>query len=111
MHLSSTAELLNLALLVTSAVVLVYLVSYTTVLLWQVRRKEARPDWRISLVFYGGILVLAVGNLIGHAAELWHASNYGLASALYLVATVFFIVGFHQRSLKSRLYTRGARGR
>jgi len=92
------ANTLTLFLLATSAVVLVYLMAYAAILYWQIRRKQVRPDWRISVLFYAGILFVALANLATSAADLWNVETREAGLAFGLLALVFFVLGFRARA-------------
>ncbi len=95
MNLSSIVYASVLAL---SVLVLIFWIFYTIILVKQVKHSTARKDWKISMVFYFGIVLLVLADIIFAISQLY---NYGFGNELFnaveVISLVIFIVGFYLR--------------
>ncbi|MFH1247072.1 MAG: hypothetical protein V1644_01705 [Candidatus Micrarchaeota archaeon] len=84
---------------IASVLVLLYVIGYVLMSWMQAKKGDLRPDWSISLVFYIGIAVLALGYLAQVSefciGSLCFNSAFEIA---YLVSIVLFVYGFEKRS-------------
>ncbi len=84
--------------LVLSAVVLVFWLSYSLMLWNQLKRGVARKDWWMSMVFYLGIGMLVLGNLILASSKLYD-SPFGerVSIGINMLSMLVFIGAFYFR--------------
>lgn len=84
--------------LVLSAVVLVFWLSYSLMLYHQHKRGVVRKDWWMSMVFYVGIGLLVLGNLLLAFSQLYHTEFGARASiTLNMISMLVFILAFYLR--------------
>ncbi len=106
-----TETLVHEASLVLSAIVLVFWVSYSLILFHQHKRGVVRKDWLMSMVFYIGIGLLVLGNLLLAFSKLYNtAFGERVSTALNMVSMLVFILAFYVRinhSLENSLNNHG----
>ncbi|MEM4254889.1 MAG: hypothetical protein QXR53_00980 [Candidatus Norongarragalinales archaeon] len=102
-HLEAADALIQEVSLVLSAVVLVFWVSYSLMLYHQLKRGTVRKDWWLSMVFYIGIGLLVLANLLLAFSQLYHTPiGERVSIAVNMVSMVVFIFAFYLR-MKSSL--------
>jgi len=103
-----TETLVHEASLVLSAIVLVFWVSYSVILFHQHKRGVVRKDWLMSMVFYIGIGLLVLGNLLLAFSKLYNtAFGERVSVALNMISMLVFIFAFYVRmkhSLETSLH-------
>lgn len=84
--------------LVLSAIVLVFWVFYSLIIYRQLGSGTARKDWWISMVFYAGIALLVLANMLIAASEL-SGTVFGkdVSAVVEMVSMAVFIYGFYIR--------------
>ncbi|MFH1057019.1 MAG: hypothetical protein V1717_04485 [Candidatus Micrarchaeota archaeon] len=84
--------------LVLSAIVLVFWVSYSLVIYNQMKSGTVRRDWWLSMVFYVGIAMLVLGNLLLAYSKL-NGTEFGeqVSLAVNLLSMLIFIFAFYLR--------------
>ncbi len=94
-----STDIVGLISLVASVLVVLYLIGYSIMLYHAYRTKTIRPDWKISLIFYLGIGVLAIGYIITMLQFCVGivCSETGFNYA-YLLALILFAYGFEKRA-------------
>lgn len=97
-HLVSS-DVFALLSIVISILVLLYVAGYAVMSYLQAKRGALRPDWSVSVIFYVGIIILALGYL----AEVTHACLGSVCfntsfDAAYFVSLILFVYGFERRS-------------
>lgn len=97
--LSTSAGLISGLTLVASVFVLLYLANYAVILYYQRRAGKIRADWWISSIFYVGVALLALGNLLNSM----HACLAGICAEnffdIFLLSSfLLFIYGFRRRA-------------
>ena len=84
--------------LVLSAIVLVFWVAYTLMLYHQRESGKVRHDWWISMVFYVGIVLLVLGNLLLAYSQLYTAPlGTTISLVLNVVSMLIFVFAFYLR--------------
>ena len=84
--------------LVLSAMVLVFWVAYCLMLYSQLKHGTVRKDWWISMVFYVGIGLLVLGNLVLALSKIYATQSGEDASILInLISMLLFLVAFYLR--------------
>ena len=99
LNLSTGAGLVSAMTLVASVFVILYLVNYAVILYYQHRANRIRSDWWISSIFYVGVGLLAIANILNglHACIAGFCFE-NLFDAFLLVAFILFIYGFRKRA-------------
>jgi len=78
--------------IIASVLVLFYVLGYVVISYVQKKEGKLRPDFSISMIFYMGIVILALGYLL----EVFDfRSAFDVA---YLVSIALFVYGFERRS-------------
>ncbi|MBU1197827.1 hypothetical protein KJ765_04945 [Candidatus Micrarchaeota archaeon] len=96
---ASGFDLVGALTLVVSLLVLLYLLIYVFVVYSQKRRGKVRWDWRISLVFYLGIGIMALALFLREAQICFGGTCAGAwTDSLLLISLVIFIYAFKKRS-------------
>ena len=97
-HIVSSDLVVMLSVLV-SILVLFYVVGYLAMAYVQYKQGTLRPDWKISIVFYAGIILLTLGYLFNliHTCFGTVCINE-LFDEFYLVSLVLFAWGFELRA-------------
>ncbi len=88
-----STDLVGLVSLVASLLVVLYLIGYSFMLFHSYKNGTIRPDWSISLIFYVGIGLLALGYIVAFTQLVENVFN-----AAYLIALILFAYGFEKRA-------------
>lgn len=85
--------------LIASILVLLYSLWYFFMLYLQHKHDTIRPDWKISSLFYVGIILIT----LAHIFTTTHACLASLCfeeyfNPLYLIALILFVYGFEKRA-------------
>ena len=84
--------------LVLSALVFIFWVSYCLMLYSQLKHGTVRKDWWISMVFYVGIGLLVLGNLVLALSKIYATQSGEDASVLInLISMLIFLFAFYLR--------------
>lgn len=84
--------------LVLSAIVLVFWISYSVILLHQHKRGVVRKDWWLSMIFYIGIGLLVLGNLLLAFSHLFNTDlGRQISIVLSMLSMLVFIFAFRMR--------------
>jgi hypothetical protein len=84
--------------LVLSAIVLVFWIFYSLIIYRQLQSGTARKDWWISMLFYVGIAMLVLANMLLAASAL-SGTELGteISAVVEMVSMAVFIYGFYIR--------------
>lgn len=92
-------DLVGLVSLVASVLVVFYILGYSLMLFYQLKIKQVRPDWKISAIFYAGILVLAIGYILAITHFCFGTvCSDNLFNGAYLISLILFVYGFELRA-------------
>ena len=84
--------------LVLSVIVLIFWVAYSLIITQQIKQGTARKDWKISMVFYAGIMLLVLATVLMGASMLYDtAEGEQLSAILNSISMIIFIYGFYLR--------------
>ena len=93
-----TETLVYQASLVLSAIVLVFWVSYSLILFHQHKHGVVRKDWWLSMIFYVGIGLLVLGNLLLAFSHLFNTDlGRQISIVLSMLSMLVFIFAFRMR--------------
>ena len=96
--------------LVLSAMVLVFWVAYSLMLYNQRQTGTVRHDWWISMVFYVGIALLVLGNLLLAFSQLYHAPEGQFISIILNVISMLVFVGAFYLRMQHALHPHNVLG-
>ncbi len=84
--------------LVLSVIVLIFWGAYSLIISQQLKQGTARKDWKISMVFYGGIMLLVSSTILMGASMLYNTrEGEQLSTILNSISMLIFIYGFYLR--------------
>ena len=97
-HLSAIEVLAHEITLVLSAIVLVFWVFYTIMLYHQLKGGTVRKDWWLSMIFYLGIGLLVLGNLLLSLSHLYETqAGQNISLIINMISMFVFIIAFYLR--------------
>ncbi len=84
--------------LVLSVIVLIFWAAYSLIIGQQLKQGTARKDWKISMVFYAGIMLLVLSTILMGASLLYNTrEGVQLSTVLNSISMLIFIYGFYLR--------------
>lgn len=90
--------IVSASVLVLSFLVLVFWIFYSIILLRQVQKGNARKDWKISMVFYIGIVLLVLADIVFAASQLYSVYwGQNVFEIVELVSLMVFVIAFYLR--------------
>ncbi len=101
-------DIVGLVSLVASVLVVFYILGYSLMLFYQLKTKQVRSDWKISVIFYAGILVLAIGYILAISNFCFGTvCSDNVFNSAYLVSLILFVYGFELRAGTAQQFVTG----
>jgi hypothetical protein len=93
-------QLASIFSLVASVLVGGYAVVYSWILWDEAKHGKARKDWNVSVLFYAGIVLAILGNVLNAIDDLYPCGARYLSPFAYLAGLVLFFLGFRKRAAR-----------